>query len=160
MWHHVAPATQIQELKMAMRRSVALCRWAVIYSVALASSALAQGQPNALKCSFESGYFTVFEGNVFKSESGGDMAFVIASINLDAGTAQIVANAGASDLILLPGRENMNFIEQTAAGNLNLTTVYTGTASDGRFLAVHSRHVGHATDPMLSQYYGLCEGLW
>lgn len=143
-----------------MRRSVALCLWAVIYSVALASSALAQGQPNAFKCSFESGYFTVFEGNVFKNEPQEGMAFVIASINFDAGTAQIVGNLGASDLIILPGRENMHFIEHTGSGNLNLTTVYTGTASDGRFLAVHSRHVGTGADPWISQFYGLCEGLW
>ena len=145
---------------MTMRRPVALCLWAAIYSVAVASSALAQGQPNAFKCSFEIGYFTVFEGNVFKSEPHEGMAFVIASINVDAGTAQIVGNAGASDLVLLPGGANMNFIEQTPSGNLNLTTVYNGALSDGRFLAVHSRHVGTGTDPWLSQLYGLCEGLW
>jgi len=123
-------------------------------------SALAQAQPNAFKCSFEGGYFTVFEDNGFKSEPGEGMAFVIASLNLDAGTAQLVGNVGASDLILLPGRESMHFIEQTTSGNLNLTTVYTGAAPDGRFFAVHSRHVGTGADPWISQFFGLCEGLW
>ena len=126
----------------------------------LATPALSQGIPNALKCSFESGYFTVFEGNKFKSESAGGIWFVIASINVEAGTAQIVGNAGASDVVLSLGADNMSFVESTPVGNLNITTVYTGTAADGRFLAVHSRHVGHGTDPMLSQMYGLCEGLW
>jgi hypothetical protein len=125
-----------------------------------AMPALAQGQPNAFKCSFETGYFTVFEGNTFKSERSGGVAFTIAAINLDAGTAQIVGDVGAADLLLLSGNENLNFIEPTPVGNLNLTTVYPATAADGRFLAVHSRHVGHSADPWFSQYYGFCEGLW
>ena len=116
--------------------------------------------PKALHCMFDQGSFNVFENGKFASEPGGKMQFVIAAIDAKAGTAQMIGNAGAENLIMLRGKGNMNFVEQTGVGNINLTSVYTKVAPSGGFVAVHSRHVGTGDDPMISQYYGVCEGKW
>ena len=124
------------------------------------SSAASRKVPSAFTCTFEQGLFNVFENGEFKSEKGGNLQFVLASIDPKAGTAQMIGNAGAENLIVLSGKSNMHFVEQTAVGNINLTSVYTQAAPDGRFVSVHSRHVGTSGDPMISQYLGFCTGKW
>ena len=69
---------------------------------------------------------------------------------------------GAGDVLLVVGSESATFIEATPVGNINTTTIYLkpkGQSYINRsFPADHSRHVGAAADPMISQIYGWCEG--
>jgi hypothetical protein len=115
------------------------------------------GLPKALACSFSGGVFSTLEGREFKrTHTDGNLVFTIAAINERTSSAQIVGNAGASDMFLVLGRETASFIEPTPIGNINLTTIYL-RAERNRYRAVHSRHVGTAIDPMVSQYLGWCE---
>ena len=47
-------------------------------------------------------------------------------------------------------------MEQTGFGSINLTTVFARRASGG-FIAVASRHVDLLTNPLPSQYHGVCQ---
>ncbi len=64
-------------------------------------------------------------------------------------------------MTLLVTPTGLNVIEQTLAGNLTVTTIFSGTASgEGRtYLAVHSRHLGKDMDlpARASQAYGTCQ---
>jgi hypothetical protein len=140
-----------------MKARVLIAIVALFFGVA--SSAVA-ATPKAFECEFQNGVFTVFENGRPKSESGAAMRLIFGSVDIQAGTAQLIGNAGAVDVFLLSGTFGLNFVEMTPVGNVNLTTVYYGTLPDGRFKAVTSRHVGISEDPMMSQYWGACEGKW
>jgi hypothetical protein len=48
-------------------------------------------------------------------------------------------------------------IEATPIGNLNVTTVFVAGGPEGKYIAVHSRHIGDPTPiPSPSQNYGTC----
>ena len=70
------------------------------------------------------------------------MATVIDSVAHDErgfGTARLVGNIGASDVLVFRGREMISFIE--LPGNaVNTITVYAWSSEDGGFFAVYSRH--------------------
>ena len=138
-------------------------RWLMVACslvTAVGTSALAKELPSAFKCRFATGYFSAPEGGTFETKPAGKMEFTIAAINADQGSAQMVGNMGATPLAILRGGYTLNFLEQTPVGNINLTTVYTASDAEGRFYAVHSRHIGTAEDAMVSQYLGSCQGLW
>jgi hypothetical protein len=72
--------------------------------------------------------------------------------------AQIVASNGASaHASTITTGTGLNVIEATPSGNLNVTTIFVGGKSGGKYLAVHSRHLGDpAAPPTVSQHYGTC----
>ncbi len=72
--------------------------------------------------------------------------------------AQIVAsNGAAAHASTITTATGLNVIEATPSGNLNLTTIFVGGQSAGKYLAVHSRHLGDPADlPAVSQHYGTC----
>lgn len=128
--------------------------------IAVHASALAEEIPAAYKCRFTTGFFSALDGGAFETEPAAAIEFTIAAIDAGKGTAQMVGNLGAGPLVVLRGGYTLHFIEQTGTGNINLTTVYTASSAEGGFPAVHSRHIGLADDPMISQYLGACQGLW
>lgn len=69
-------------------------------------------------------------------------------------SARLVGNAGSADVMMAVTRSTINFVETTASGNLNSTTIYRGPPPSK---AVHSRHTGTPGQPFLSQMYGSCE---
>jgi hypothetical protein len=86
-----------------------------------------------------------------------DFSFQIAIVNLKRGRARIIGTNGADEATLVSTPVGLNVIEQTAIGNFMLTTVFTSTGPDGRYLAVHSRHIGDPSAvPSPSQHYGSC----
>lgn len=86
-----------------------------------------------------------------------DFSFQIAIVNLKRGRARIIGANGAEEATLVSTPVGLNVIEQTAIGNFLLTTVFTATGPDGRYLAVHSRHIGDPSAvPSPSQHYGSC----
>jgi hypothetical protein len=85
--------------------------------------------------------------------------FIVDGIDHKARTARLVGNLGAVDLILVEGIKVTTFVETTPSGNVNLTTVFAEVMSDGRFKAVHSRHVYLIGGALPSQAYGSCQ-IW
>ncbi|MCC7131794.1 MAG: hypothetical protein IT352_04070 [Gemmatimonadales bacterium] len=93
------------------------------------------------------------------------MDFVIDGIDAQAGSARMIGNAGATDLVLVRGVDVLSFIERTPAGNLMVTSIFFVPQAvrkragrelpEGSFEAVHSRHFSLIT-PFPSQRYGHC----
>lgn len=87
-----------------------------------------------------------------------DSMMTIDSINIKEGTARLIGNAGAEDLIVLISSSGLNFIERTPSGNINLTTIFsTKIKGTNKYPVVESRHIGTSWTPMPSQYYGEAE---
>ena len=87
-----------------------------------------------------------------------DFTFDIDAIDTKKNSAQIVGKGGASahaSTIVTP--VGLNVIEATPIGNLNVTTVFVAGGPEGKYIAVHSRHIGDpASAPSPSQNYGTC----
>lgn len=82
----------------------------------------------------------------------------ITDVNLRRGVARFGAGSVTVEVTARLSDTGFNIIEQTPAGNFNLTTVFVAGGSADRYLAVHSRHLGDlTTPPSASQYYGTCE---
>lgn len=82
-------------------------------------------------------------------------SFRLDSIDAAKGTAKIIGTGGASNLKVMPYPESLHFIEAMESGNVNLTTIYNSPTKDGKYKAVHSRHM-KIGDPLPSQGYGFC----
>jgi hypothetical protein len=87
-----------------------------------------------------------------------DFTFDIDSIDTKKNKARIVGAGGASaPASILPTGIGINVIEGTPIGNLNVTTIFMAGGPEGKYLAVHSRHIGDLTSiPSPSQNYGTC----
>jgi hypothetical protein len=89
-----------------------------------------------------------------------DFAFDIDAIDTrkNKTSARIVGKGGASapaSVMVTPIA--VNVIEGTPIGNLNVTTVFVAGGSEGKYITVHSRHIGDLTSaPSPSQNYGTC----
>ncbi|MBL7020853.1 MAG: hypothetical protein ISR86_09975 [Nitrospinaceae bacterium] len=122
----------------------------------------------SLKCSFESGVFTKFENEKWKSKNSKMVDLIFDGINTDKQSARLIANAGTSDLSALLTPRALHLIEITGTGNYNLTSVFLpnqpaqkSISANEPFLAVHSRHLNipdpiNPVFPLVSQYYGKC----
>ena len=89
-------------------------------------------------------------------DGNGDLRFQINAIDHTGNRARMIGNAGAADLILIRAADRLSFVERTAAGAVNLTTVYAWRDSEGGFKTVHSRHTA-VSGPSPQQHYGRCE---
>ena len=86
-----------------------------------------------------------------------EFAFQVDELDRRRGRARVVGTAASSPATLMVSEAGLNVIEPTATGNLNLTTIFSASA-DGKYLAVHSRHLGDVSGPpRVSQTYGTCE---
>ncbi len=124
------------------------------------------GDTTSLRCAFDRGIQADWKSGeaTVQSLDGEDFGFQIDNVNVADGTARIIGNAGAADLIIVAAEDVVHFLEHTPLGGLNLTTVFPSDGRrDGRvaFPAVHSRHLnlgglGSRSDPFPSQRYGRC----
>lgn len=112
----------------------------------------------SLKCEFPTSATSDWQKDVPKPkiEKGQKFSFHIDGINTSKGTARIIGNAGAEDLMVVSTQESIHFLETTPSGNLNITTVFDARTKDGRYKAVHSRHMTTMGGPLPSQAYGFC----
>jgi hypothetical protein len=115
--------------------------------------------PKAFSCVMPKGVVMDSRG-AFENDEDGAGAFLIAAIDVEKGTAQLVGRAGASDLTVINGPYNVTFLEVTPAGNTTLTSVFPKTVRENEYFAVHSRHMGAPLGAVVSQYYGTCRGKW
>ena len=121
-----------------------------------AANPLAAAQ--SLQCAFTSYAVTGWkDGKPFTVTADEVLGFQIVVLNLKKSRGRIVGAGGAEDATVVLTPTGLTAIEQTAIGNFLTTTVFTTGGSDGRFLAIHSRHIGDpASEPSPSQHFGSC----
>jgi len=115
----------------------------------------------SLKCSFPTITTLDWKASDAKPQVGQqDFGFTLDGIDHKARKARLIGNVGAIDLAVIDGVKVTTFVETTASGNVNMTTVFAEAAPGSRrFKAVHSRHVHMLGGPIPSQAYGYCE-IW
>lgn len=143
-------------------------RFVVLLAVALAGQTPAPQQKSAPNPLFSATHLTcsfpVYAAPVWKEGAAQvvsraqDFTFDIDAINTKKKSARIVGKGGVSaPASILPTDIGLNVIEGTPIGNLNVTTVFVAGGEDGKYIAVHSRHIGDLTSaPAPSQNYGTC----
>lgn len=113
------------------------------------------------RCTFNAKAFAEMNGDVPKPKTGVEQFdLIFDQINLEKGTARLIGNIGASDLIVLNGLNRISLLEVTDTGNVQITVIYAVQNADGQFKAVHSRHTAWEGRRLLpSQSYGSCLSL-
>lgn len=97
----------------------------------------------SLRCTYTSSVATwVRSGHRSFEQTNDKSSAVYDDINLSKGTARIVANSGASDLVLWRDRQdNLWMLERTPSGNEVVTTVFPMYAEGtDEFVVLESRH--------------------
>jgi hypothetical protein len=114
-----------------------------------------------LKCQFGPSLSASWEHGKLKLHNDDSKAVIFFdSINMDKGTARMIANQGSSDVDVIPGVMFITFIEQTGSGNLIFTSVFPDYAKGTEdFISVTSRHINLPGGPLPSQYHGTCK-IW
>jgi len=117
------------------------------------------GEALGYRCTFSIAIYTSFDDGEWRPELGPtSFEFVLAAIDREAGSAQIVGNVGAASATLTAGLEKETFLEVTPSGTVQVTVVYTKLPPqpEGRLPAIHSRHTGGIGIALPSQQYGFC----
>jgi hypothetical protein len=131
---------------------------ALIFVVAatMPTSSGSQSGPKAFVCDFSLVATAEFFSGWIAKNSRERLNLTFASIDPDKSRAQMIGNAGATEVLLQYGDKSFSFLEVTAAGNRTLTTIFFGAKHDDAFAAVHSRHMGIGSSAVVSQYRGSC----
>lgn len=113
------------------------------------------------RCEFPQGSVQSWQEGVAVNASEMSVIPEIIYDNLDRkrATGRIIGNVASGDITVMPAAEALHLVELTGNGNLNITSIFPAQAADGRFLAAHSRHTGHAQAPVAGHYSGSCLGL-
>ena len=146
---------------------VAIGAFLVIVAAAVSPLVLAQQEQGAgplaaaqsLTCSFPTAATTLWRGGSPETTTGEQtFGFQIDAIDVKRRTARIVGSSGSAEASAFLTSTGLNVIEQTPIGNFILTSVFSAGGTEGRLIAIHSRHVGdRAATPNASQHYGTCE---
>lgn len=139
-------------------------RWALAVVLVLPTLAAATGALEALravrtlKCLFNAGIVGAWDGPRVKREltTTVDMAYHFHDIDRAAGKASMVGSEGTRSVEVVDSAAGLTFVDRTLSGNLSFTTVFAQQLPGGNFSAVHSRHVLLMSEPLPSQYYGIC----
>ncbi len=144
-----------------------MVRLVVLLGIVAAGQASAAQQPAARDPLFSARHLTcsfpVFAAPVWKDGAAEvvskpqDFTFDFDAIDIKKNSATIVAKGGSAHASTITTSTGVNFIEATPIGNLNITTVFVAGGPEGKYLAVHSRHLGDpSSGPTVSQNYGTC----
>jgi len=112
-----------------------------------------------LKCSFTASASTEFkDGQRAISSTKDEGQSTFSTINIQKGTAKVISNIRAADVVVRYTQGAIWFIETTPAGNLLITTVFPmyiqGTED---FVVVESRHSMVGTSVLGEQSSGGCK---
>jgi hypothetical protein len=134
--------------------------------VALAAPAGAQrpapspfASAKALKCTFTSVINAEWvDGEVNLTTIPNGFSFDIGNVDLRRGRARVLgANGASAEATLVLTGTSLNVMERTPIGNFNVTSIFAGGGSGGRFITVFSQHLGDPTAaPSAAQAYGAC----
>ena len=140
----------------------------IVLAIAAPASAQRSSAPadplasaKSVRCTFPNYAAVKWNGTTGEVLAGAqDFSFQLDSFDFRRNRAQLVGTA-TTLVTLLVTPMGLNVIEQTLAGNLTVTTIFSGTTSgEGRtYLAVHSRHLAKDMDlpARASQAYGTCQ---
>ena len=129
----------------------------------LVASCLAQGvtfaQPMTFVCQFDHGRGTTFDNGRVENVAGNAIGrLVFDQLDPQTHTGRMVGNHGATSVFVSNGYQSLNIVEETPAGNLNITTIFLGGKDATRQApAVHSRHINLGAEPYPSQSAGFCK---
>jgi hypothetical protein len=113
----------------------------------------------SVRCDFETGTHGSWDSGRLKLERaawGKGNTMTVDSIDIKEGTARLIANVGAGDVRVLMTPTGLTFVEETALGSLNFTTVFGSYGPSRRLIAVTSRHMSTFSGPFPSQYHVTC----
>jgi len=117
-----------------------------------------------IKCYLGKGVAAEWEGEKIKieitkwSDSPERSTLIFNSIKLKEGKAHLIGNQGAGDVTVFATITGITFMERTAFGSINITTIFPIYArNSNKFIFVHSRHLSIMDQAAPSQYYGTCE---
>jgi len=112
----------------------------------------------SLKCTFDKGTVGDWRSGMLKLVSDkykGSVQF--ASINVKSGSARMIGNIGAGDIVVLLTPIGITFIDTSESFNtVAITTIFGNKAKSGDYIAVTSRHFKFSV-PTPSQYHGTCK---
>ena len=140
----------------------------IVLALAVPASAQRSNTPQdplasvkSVRCTFPNYAAVKWNGTTGEVLGGSqDFSFQIDSFDFRRNRAQLVGTA-TLPVTLLVTPMGLSVIEQTLAGNLTVTTIFSGTATgdDRTYLAVHSRHLAKDMDlpARASQAYGTCQ---
>jgi len=136
-------------------------QWGLTVAPAAAQSRLAD--VTALTCTFPLIVTGTWTDGVPEAELGtSTLKFQFVEIDADGATANAIGAFGPSHIITRQSGLYLHFMQLFNVGPLYTTTVIDRDTSDGKLLAVHTRH--EYTDVRLAgftsrpeQYYGECE---
>jgi hypothetical protein len=112
----------------------------------------------ALTCHFKDVYSGAISPVPEKLGSGGRLDFTFAALNPEAQTAQMIGNAGVSDVTYWRPDGQLQFLEHTISGNITMTSVFAPATPSGPMPAVHSRHIWLGPNNVIvSQMTGTCD---
>ena len=131
-----------------------------------AANGAAQGRladPTGLDCTFTviaTGTWT--DGAAEARLDGSTFSIRFEEIDTDVATAEVVGPYGASSIIVRQTGDYLHLVQMFMVGPLYTTTVIDRETTDGKLMAVHTRH--EYTDTSLpgftsrpEQYYGECK---
>lgn len=112
----------------------------------------------AMSCELKAVSEGALNPNYQRGKAGFVMKLTITNLNEQAGTAQVIGNVGTAEVLFTRLGEQMQFFEQTPAGNLTLLTVYTPPEAGKPLPAAYSRHIlATPANVSISQYAGSCQ---
>lgn len=112
----------------------------------------------ALTCDLEAKHVGVLNPGYAGDQTGETLVLTFANLDPGAGTAQLIGNSGASTVEFRSFSGQLQFIEETPAGNVTVTSVFAPPAPGEPLPAVHSRHIAIAPgDVAISQFAGACK---
>lgn len=119
----------------------------------------------SIRCTFPKGVATDFDKgypNDKKTPKGDLPDLIFDRIDLEKKTARMIGNVADDSIVALRGYDSINFLEQTGAGNIILTTVFYHSKLQSHLTVpvTHSRHnVGLDGKVLVSHYWGSCTRL-
>ncbi|HJN42601.1 MAG: hypothetical protein CL477_13290 [Acidobacteria bacterium] len=152
---------------MSVNKQLMISRGVVVGMVALASVTASEAQgrladTTSLDCRFTTiatGTWT--EGDAEASLDVATLTMQFEEIDTDSATAEVVGPYGASSIIVRQTGDYLHLVQMFMVGPLYTTTVIDRETTDGKLMAVHTRH--EYTDTSLpgftsrpEQYYGEC----
>jgi hypothetical protein len=82
-------------------------------------------QAKTLKCTWEKGMISKWKDEVAVVKETKMPEFTFDSIDLKKGTARLIANVAAGDVLVISTIAGLTFIEETERGNFAFTTIYS-----------------------------------
>ncbi|MFW2342818.1 hypothetical protein [Brevundimonas sp.] len=111
----------------------------------------------SMKCTLNPVHTGVLNPDYYRERSSGTLTLIVRRLDAPSRTAEIEGNSGVEAVEFRRSSSQMQFIETTLVGNLNVTVVFAPPSRGQPMPAVHSRHVAVGpANVSISQYAGEC----